>query len=75
MVSVITEVGIISLATIASTCILQLVVSCFKGTRESRCKKIECCCYKCENDVLTAEEIRELEEQENHDSSRNHEDT
>ena len=59
--NIITEVGIISLATIGSTCILQLVVSCFKGTRESRCKEISCCCWSCKNEVLTADEIRELE--------------
>tara|TARA_R100001224_G_C4025122_1_gene150691 strand:+ start:1515 stop:1742 length:228 start_codon:yes stop_codon:yes gene_type:complete len=73
MVSVITEVGIISLATIGTTCLLQMVVSCFKGTRESRCKKVSCCCYSCENDVLTADEIRELEATERNTQANNEE--
>jgi len=59
--NIITEVGIISLATIGSTCLLQLVSNCFKGTRESRCKEVSCCCWKCINETLSAQDIIDLE--------------
>ena len=29
----------------------------FRGMSHSRCKKISCCCMKCDRDVMTAEEL------------------
>ncbi len=46
-------------ALVTSICIATsgFVAVLFKGMSHSRCKKVSCCCFKCDRDVMTAEEL------------------
>lgn len=46
-------------ALVTSICIATsgFIAVLFKGMSHSRCKKVSCCCFKCDRDVMTAEEL------------------
>jgi hypothetical protein len=48
---------IVAIIALTGTVITGLVQAIFHGTSLSRCKTIDCCCFKCEREVLHDESL------------------
>jgi len=48
---------IVAIIALSGTVLTGLVTAIFHGSSMSRCKTIDCCCFKCERDVLQNEEL------------------
>ena len=63
--------GIIAILSVAGGVLTGLITTLFHSMSLSRCKNIDCCCFKCDREVLSEEtyraeqvEAREAENQE-----------
>jgi hypothetical protein len=48
---------IVAIIALTGTVITGLVQAIFHGTSLSRCKTVDCCCFKCEREVLQDETL------------------
>jgi len=48
---------IVAIIALTGTVITGLVQAIFHGTSLSRCKTVDCCCFKCEREVLQDESL------------------
>lgn len=63
--------GVIAILSVAGGVLTGLITTVFHSMSLSRCKNIDCCCFKCDREVLSEEayraeqvEAREAENQE-----------
>lgn len=63
--------GIIAILSVAGGVLTGLITTVFHSMSLSRCKNIDCCCFKCDREVLSEEAYRaeqvEAREAENHE--------
>ena len=59
-----TETGILTLAGLVCGTFLKMLHDLLQSCRDSRCKKLNICGIKCENEILSGQELIDLQEQE-----------
>lgn len=60
---------IIAVISIGGTILTGLLTAIFHGTAMSRCKKISCCCFECDREVLQDERLYSQTKRENDDEN------
>ena len=48
---------IVAIIALTGTVVTTLVAAIFQGAAMSRCKKISCCCFECDREVLQNEDL------------------
>ena len=49
------EAGLIAIISVSGTALIGIINSLFHGSSLSRCKKIDCCFFSCDREVLSEE--------------------
>ena len=57
-----TETGLLALVSLLAGTALKCLHDLLQSCRDSRCKKIKVCCLTCDNEILTGQELRELQD-------------
>lgn len=47
----------VAVISVCGTILTGLITALFHGSSMSRCRTIDCCCFKCERDVLQNEDL------------------
>jgi hypothetical protein len=64
--------GIIAILSVAGSVLTGLITTIFHSMSLSRCKNIDCCCFKCDREVLSEETYRaEQVEAREHENENN----
>ena len=56
------ETGLLALVSLLAGTALKCLHDLLQSCRDSRCKKIKVCCLTCDNEILTGQELRELQD-------------
>ena len=59
-----TETGILALASLICGTFLKMLHDLLQSCRDSRCKRLNICGIKCENEILSGQELVELQQQD-----------
>ncbi len=57
-----TETGLLALVSLLAGTALKCLHDLLQSCRDSRCKKIKVCCLTCDNEILTGQELRDLQD-------------
>jgi len=58
---------IVAIIALTGTVVTTLVAAIFQGAAMSRCKKISCCCFECDREVLQNEELYKTNQKREND--------
>ena len=59
-----TETGVLTLAGLLCGTFLKMLHDLLQSCRDSRCKRLNICGIKCENEILSGQELIDLQDQE-----------
>ena len=59
-----TETGVLTLAGLVCGTFLKMLHDLLQSCRDSRCKRLNICGIKCENEILSGQELVELQQQD-----------